>query len=81
MASSLNTQLSQIVSWKANRRAIASNAFHIPWANVTGYTFPPFSLIAKDLVRVESEGMPFCLVILSLWKTHHWYLLLPKNYL
>lgn len=47
---SLNTQFSQIVKRIANRGAILSNVFHVWRANIKGYTFPSFSLIAKKLL-------------------------------
>lgn len=62
--------------------------FH--WANIKVFIFPPLSLIAKILIKVEFDVIPFCIITLPLRKTQHWYpkilkllvappLLLPKQ--
>ncbi|XP_063436130.1 uncharacterized protein LOC134717568 [Mytilus trossulus] len=54
-ASRLNKQLSKYVSWFPDPDAMASDAFSFSWKNYLPYVFPPFSIIARILNKVEEE--------------------------
>lgn len=68
MASSSNTQLPNFIWWKADRKAIFSNSFHMLWGNTKVYIFPPFSLITKVLAKVEQDQRHTIILIAPFWK-------------
>ena len=73
MATSENAQLETFVSWHADQKAIASDAFCSSWKGLKPYIFPPFSLIPKVLSNLEKEETPVCMIIVPLWKSQHWF--------
>ena len=71
-ASRLNKQVACYVSWKPDPEASYVDAFSISWNDHLFYAFPPFSLIARCLQKIElekSEGI----TIVPMWDTQPWY--------
>ena len=71
-ASRLNKQINCYASWKPDPEATYVDAFSISWNNHLFYAFPPFSLIARCLQKIEienSEGI----IIVPMWETQPWY--------
>ena len=54
-ADRMNSQLPNFVSWFPDPFAQATDAFQIPWSNVKGYCFPPFSLICRCLAKIRKD--------------------------
>ena len=54
-ADRMNTQLRNYVSWLPDPFAQATDAFQIPWSNLKGYCFPPFSLICRCLAKIRKD--------------------------
>ena len=54
-ADRMNTQLRNYVSWFPDPFSQATDAFQIPWSNMKGYCFPPFSLICRCLAKVRKD--------------------------
>ena len=52
-ASRLNYKVHDYVSWKPYPGPKFVNAFHMNWANLYFYCFPPFSVIASCLQKIE----------------------------
>lgn len=88
-ASRINFQFQPYVSWAPDPEAWGIDAFHFSWKDIYGYSFPPFSIIAKVLQKIEIEECEMC-VIVPFWKTQCWFpklgkllidtpLLLPKS--
>ena len=78
MASSSDTQLPNFISWKANRKAIYSNVFHMLWGNNKAYIFQFFSLITKAGAKVEQDQTHLIRLIAHFWKTQPCFPLLLK---
>ena len=71
-ASRLNSQLDRFISWHPDPDAEAVNAFSIEWSSEFYYLFPPFSLIARCVQKINRDQSE-CLMILPLWPTQIWY--------
>ena len=54
-ADRMNTQLRNYVSCFLDPFAQATDAFQIPWSNLKGYCFPPFSLICRCLAKIRKD--------------------------
>lgn len=72
-ASRLNKQLSKYVSWFPDPDAMASDAFSFSWKNYLPYVFPPFSIIARILNKVEEEQVRMVLMIVPTWPSQPWF--------
>lgn len=71
-ASRLNNQVSRFCSWKPDPEAEHFNAFAINWAQFDlVYMFPPFSLIARCLQKMQAEGARGWIVVPS-WMSQPW---------
>ena len=71
-ASRLNKQVPIYASWRPDPGAAYIDAFSINWNNHFFYAFPPFSLIARCLHKIEmdeAEGI----IVTPLWPTQPWY--------
>ena len=55
-ASRLNQQVSCYVSWKPDPGAAFIDAFSITWDKQFFYAFPPFSLIARCLQKIQIDS-------------------------
>ena len=71
-ASRLNKQLPKFVSWHPDPQAWQVDAFTISWNNLTGYLFPPFTLLSWCLQKVRVEKATV-LLIAPVWRTQPWY--------
>ena len=78
LASRLNNQLDQYVSWRPDPYAIATDAFQIAWHSTHGYAFPPFSLVGKCLQKIHREEATVVMVA-PVWSTQPWYPMLLES--
>ena len=68
IASRLNAQLDQFVSWHPEPGALAVDAFSISWSNQKFYAFLPFSLLTRVLGNIRNDvGLVLC--IAPTWST------------
>lgn len=71
-ASRLNTQCPKYVSYRPDPLAFAIDAFTLQWSDLCFYAFPPFSLIAHVLSKIQREkATGIC--VLPDWPTQGWY--------
>ncbi|CAB3993566.1 reverse transcriptase [Paramuricea clavata] len=71
-ANRLNTQMKSFVSWFPDPFATATDAFQIPWSDLKGYCFPPFSLICRCLAKVR-KNMATIVMVTPAWPRQAWY--------
>jgi len=71
-ASRINAQVATYVAWKPDPSATYINAFSFDWANKNLYAFPPFSIIARVLKKLQ-EDQATLLAVLPLWPTQGWF--------
>ena len=71
-ADRMNTQLPNYMSWFPDPFAQATDAFQIPWSNVKGYCFPPFSLICRCLAKIRKDQGTMVLIAPT-WHAQAWY--------
>ena len=76
-ASRLNHKLDKYVSYRAEPGAFAIDAFTLDWIDRIYYIFPPFSLIARVLQKVEKDGAEVVLVA-PIWTTQPWWAVLTR---
>ena len=74
-ASRLNFKVSNYVSWKPDPNAKYVNAFLMNWENYYFYAFPPFSVIATCLQKVEQDKASG-VILVPLWQTQPWFTIL-----
>jgi hypothetical protein len=71
-ASRVNRQLPKYASYRPDPNAFAVDAFTLKWASLKFYAFPPFSLIAAVLAKIQrEEAVGIC--VLHDWPTQGWY--------
>ena len=73
IASHLNYQVLNYVSWNPKKKAYATDTFSISWANLKCYAFPPFSLIGISISRITRE-MATGIMTTPWWLTQLWFL-------
>ena len=71
-ASRLNHQVSCCVSWKPDPGAAFIDAFSITWDKQLFYAFPPFSLIARCLQKIQTDSAEGFMIV-PMWPTQSWY--------
>ena len=71
-ASRLNAQVNRYVAWKPDPGAEAIDAFTLNWDNLFFYAFPPFTLIAKCLQKIERDKAEGILIVPK-WPTQPWF--------
>ena len=71
-ASRLNYKVQDYVSWKPDPGAKFVNAFHMNWANSYFYCFPPFTVIASCLQKIEFHEATG-VILIPLWQTQPWF--------
>ena len=76
-ASRLNYQTSPYVSWGPDPQAVAVDAFTLNWNFSLIYAFPPFSLIAPVLQKIQEDKAEMILVVPQ-WTAQPWYSLLTR---
>ena len=72
-ASRINKQMNSYVTWFPDPEAVASDAFSISWKNYLPYIFPPFSIIARILQKIEEEQVRMALMIVPTWPSQPWF--------
>ena len=76
-ASRMNHQFKPYVSWFPDPGAKFIDAFTLNWANNVFYAFPPFSIVAQVLRKIEFDGAKGILVVPN-WATQIWLPLLRR---
>ena len=76
-ASRLNKQMNRFVAFRPDPAAVAVDAFSLSWKAETFYVFPPFSIVAKVLQKVQQDNATGLLVIPD-WPTQVWYLVVKR---
>ena len=71
-ASRVNRQFPKYVAYRPDPSASAIDAFTISWGILNFYVFPPFSVIAAMLEKIQREGGQGICVIPN-WPTQNWY--------
>ena len=71
-ASRLNFKVPQYVSWRPDPGAHFINAFFMDWKPHYFYAFPPFSVIANCLQKIQKDQSTE-LLIAPLWTTQPWF--------
>ncbi len=71
-ASRLNAKCARYVAWQKDPEAVFIDAFSRSWKDFNAYAFPPFSLIAKVLQRIQQDKAQM-IVIVPLWTTQSWF--------
>ena len=71
-ASRLNAQTPRYVSWKPDPHAVAVDAFTLDWHELDFYAFPPFSLVARCLQKIQSDHAKGLIVVPD-WPTQSWF--------
>ena len=70
-AARLTTQLTLYCSWQPDPGSAFVDAFSIDWSDFNFYAYPPFSLIARCLQKIQQYIM-----IVPVWPTQTWFPLL-----
>lgn len=68
----LNHQVSWYVSWKPDPGAAFIDAFSITWDKQLLYAFPPFSLIARCLQKIQTDSAEGFMIV-PMWPTQSCY--------
>ena len=71
----LNFKVPQYVSWRPNPGAQFINALLMNWKPHYFYAFPPFSLLATCLQKIEQDQSTGILIV-PMWTTQPWFTLL-----
>ncbi len=71
-ASRINYQLDSYVAWKPDPHAMHIDAFSLSWKHDFNYIFPPFSLMARILQKLDLEEGT-ALVIAPMWPSQTWF--------
>ena len=71
-ASRLNFKVSTYASWKPDPGAKYVNAFYMSWYEHYFYAFPPFSVIAACLQKIDQNQATGVLVV-PMWQTQPWF--------
>ena len=71
-ASRLNCKLTNYVSCTAEPHVMAVYAFSLTWNHHFYYIFPPFSLMARILQKMEQD-LTEAVVIAPIWPTQAWW--------
>ena len=74
-ASRLNFKVPQYVSWRPDAGAQFINAFLMNWKPYYFYAFPPFSLLATCLQKIEQDQSTGILIV-PMWTTQPWFTIL-----
>ena len=68
----MNYKLPKYVAWKPDPFAFSVDAFMVDWSDTYNYIFPPFSLIGKNLQKIEEDEADVVMVA-PLWPTKAWF--------
>ena len=70
-ASRLNFKVPQYVSWRPDPWVQSISAFLVTWRLHYFYAFPPFSLLATCLQKIEQDQSTGILIV-PMWATEPW---------
>ncbi len=70
-ASRINKKLDKYVAWRPDPLAMCIDAFTMSWSNIYGYLFPPFSVMAR-VVRKLEEDQAEAVLVYPHWDTQAW---------
>ncbi len=73
MATSMTNQLPIYVSPIPDPRAYAVDAMSFAWARMDVYVFPPWSMIAQVLSKLEIEHQCMMTIIVPRWPNRPWF--------
>ena len=76
-ASRLNYQLKPYVAWMPDPGSMFTDAFTLDWSRFVFYAFPPFSILARVLKKIEYDGARGILILPN-WPTQVWFPLLRR---
>ena len=71
-ASRLNKKVDLFVSWNPDPDAWRIDAFTFKWTDKLFYVFPPFSLVARVLQKVQTDGAS-AIVVVPWWPCQPWF--------
>ena len=71
-ATRLNKQVTKFVSWQPDPEAFAIDAMTLNWNNFYSYCFPPFSIIAKTLMKIRHDRAN-AVIVVPMWTTQQWF--------
>lgn len=71
-ASRLNKQVHKFCSWTLDPESTFVDAFTINWGSFYCYLFPPFSLLAQCIKKIERDKAE-AIVVAPLWPTQVWF--------
>jgi hypothetical protein len=71
-ASHLTRQCKVFVSWHPDPESTYVDAFTLDWEKFRFYAFPPFSMIARSLKKVQNDNATG-LFIVPWWPTQYWF--------
>ena len=72
VATRLNAQLDNYISWNPDPGAMLTDAFQTSWKELEGYAFLPFPLIGRCLQKVRAEQSTIVLVA-PVWRNQVWF--------
>ena len=75
-ATRFSTQLDQFYSWRADQKAMATDAFTQHWGAIRAFAHPPWCLISRVLMKTQMEKTTVVLIT-PLWKAQPWFPALP----
>ena len=71
-ATRFTRQLHRFYSWRPDPEAEATDALVQSWSNIKGYAHPPWCLISRVLLKVQSDRATIVLIT-PLWHTQAWF--------
>ena len=72
VASRINCQFPQYVAYRPDPEGVAISAFSTSWTRLKFYAFPPFSVIASPLKKIQDDKAEGVCVLPS-WPTQPWF--------
>ena len=72
VSSRLNYKVKPFVAYQPDPEAFAIDAFSLSWESCLFYVFPPFSLVALVLPKIQEEEAPG-LILVPKWPTQPWW--------
>jgi len=77
-ASRLNRKCKNYIAWFPDPEAIAIDAFTISWTETFFYSFPPFSLISRTIVKIDMDNAHGVIVV-PIWPNQPWFPLIQNR--
>ena len=73
LASRANFKIKSYISYYPDPEASSVNAFESKWSGRKFYAFPPFSIIARIISKMEREQQANGILIVPIFTTHAWF--------